>query len=213
MKSVIRVVVVALLASLIVPTTVAQETDKAKKRGRQNQAGLFSFNIQRAVPGIDAAVKLTRQQRQKIAALRKEILNGEKIAKLRKKSNGENASKEDKQVTRKAVQEAQGKFNAKSNEIVGEQHAELIAKINAAAREVQSEVRSEYRQQLKDARGDEEAAKKLQKEITAETAKKLSEKISSMLSDEQKEAVAKAAKREAKRSRAKRREKKEKAAA
>jgi hypothetical protein len=213
MKFAVRIVVVALLATLFVAPTFAQKAEQSKKRGRQGQASLFSWNVQRAVPGINAVVTLSKEQRQEIAKLYKETMGSESLAELRKKSSGENSSREDKQAVRKAVQEAQAKLSEKSNDIVGKKQTALIAKINAASKAVQSSVRSEYRQKLRDARGDQEAAKSLQKEITAETTVLLSKKISSMLSDDQQEAVAAAAKREAKRGRAKRREKKEKAAA
>jgi hypothetical protein len=213
MKSAVRIVVVALLATLFVAPTFAQKAERSKKRGRQGQASLFSSNVQRAIPGIDAVVTLSKQQRQEIAKLHKEIMGSENLTELRKKSSGENSSKKDKQAVRKAVQEAQSKLSEKSNSIVGKEQTALIAKINAVAKAVQSSVRSEYKQKLKDAKGDQEAAKNLQKEITAETTALLAKKTNSMLSDEQKEAVAAAAKREGKKGRGKRREKKDKAAA
>jgi hypothetical protein len=213
MKFAVRIVVVALLATLFVAPTFAQKSEQPKKKGRQSQSSLFSFTVQRAVPGINAVVTLSKKQRQEIVKLHKETMGSESLAELRKKSSGENSSNQDKRAVRKAVQEAQAKLSEKSNDIVGKKQTAFIAKINTVAKEVQSSVRSEYRQKLRDARGDEEAAKSLQKEINAETTVLLSKKIASMLSDEQKEAVAAAAKREAKRGRAKRREKKKDEAA
>jgi hypothetical protein len=208
MKFAVRIVVVALLATLFVSPTFAQRGEQGKRRGRQGQASLFSQTVQRAVPGINAIVTLSKEQRQEITALHKEIMGSENLVELRKKSNDESANKEDKQAVRKASQKVQAELAAKSNGIVGKEQAAFIANINAIAKEAQSSVRSEYRKKLREARGDEEASKSLQKEITAETTTLLSEKITSLLSAEQQEVVAAAAKREGKRARSRRREKK-----
>ena len=115
MKFTVRIVVVALLATLFVAPTFAQ----GKRKGQQGQTSLFSPAVQKVVPGIGAIVTFSKEQRQQIATLRKEIMGSEKLVELRKKARNEGASQEDKKAARVANQVAQAELITKSNDIVG----------------------------------------------------------------------------------------------
>jgi hypothetical protein len=199
MKHSVQVVVVALLAALFVSPALAKEKGKA----RQAPTGAFSPIVKKAVPGIDAIVKLTKEQRQQIAAVRKEILGSEQLTQHRNKAQDKNASKEDKQAARKALQEAQAQIASRSKGIIGEDQLALIAQVNAAAEEVQNSLKSEFQQKMKDAKKDPEARKRLQKELAEKSAVQISNKVTGMLSAEQKEALQAAAAKQGKKGQAK----------
>ena len=165
----------------------------AQKKGKRAKGpSLFSSEVKKAVPGIDAVVSLSDEQKAKYAELQKALVASEAYVAATKTIKNKDASKEDRKAAVTAIKTAKAGLAAKLNEIIGADNATLVNKVNASVASVQKDLRGEYRAKMKEAKNDKEATAALRKEMTAKAASVISEKVNALLSDAQKEAIKKA---------------------
>ena len=187
MKAMFSFLMVLVLVGLSSSPLLAQ-----KKGKRAKGPSLFSAQVKKAVPGIDAVVSLSDEQKAKYAELQKALVASEAYVAATKTMKNKDASKEDRKAAVTAIKTAKAGLAAKLNEIIGADNATLVNKVNASVASVQKDLRSEYRAKMKEAKNDKEATAALRKEMTAKAASVISEKVHALLSDAQKEAIKKA---------------------
>jgi len=187
MKAMFSFLAVLVLVGLSSSPLLAQ-----KKGKRAKGPSLFSSQVKKAVPGIDAVVSLSDEQKAKYAELQKALVASEAYVAATKTIKNKDASKEDRKAAVTAIKTAKAGLAAKLNEIIGADNATLVNKVNASVASVQKDLRGEYRAKMKEAKNDKEATAALRKEMTAKAASVISEKVHALLSDAQKEAVKKA---------------------
>ena len=187
MKAMFSFLAVLVLVGLSSSPLLAQ-----KKGKRAKGPSLFSSQVKKAVPGIDAVVSLSDEQKAKYAELQKALVASEAYVAATKTIKNKDASKEDRKAAVTAIKTAKAGLAAKLNEIIGADNATLVNKVNASVASVQKDLRGEYRAKMKEAKNDKEATAALRKEMTAKAASVISEKVNALLSDAQKEAIKKA---------------------
>ena len=131
-----RSLVVAALLACFTVSAAAQEEEKAKKRkGARGQArqGFFSADAQRAVPGLNGLVAVTKEQRQGIAKIRKEALADEAYQAALKTSKDKSAERADRRAAQKTIKDAKAALQAKFVGVLTAEQQTLVAKVNAAA--------------------------------------------------------------------------------
>ena len=187
MKAMFSFLAVLVLVGLSSSPLLAQ-----KKGKRAKGPSLFSGQVKKAVPGIDAVVSLSDEQKAKYAELQKAMVASEAYVAAAKTIKNKDASKEDRKAALTAIKTAKAGLAAKLNGIIGADNATLVNKVNDAVASAQKDLRTEYKAKLKEARNDKDATAALRKEMTAKAASSISEKVNALLSDAQKEAVKKA---------------------
>ena len=187
MKAMFSFLAVLVLVGLSSSPLLAQ-----KKGKRAKGPSLFSGQVKKAVPGIDAVVSLSDEQKAKYAELQKAMVASEAYVAAAKTIKNKDASKEDRKAALTAIKTAKAGLAAKLNGIIGADNATLVNKVNDAVASAQKDLRTEYKTKLKEARKDKDATAALRKEMTAKAASSISEKVNALLSDAQKEAVKKA---------------------
>ena len=187
MKAMFSFLAVLVLVGLSSSPLLAQ-----KKGKRAKGPSLFSGQVKKAVPGIDAVVSLSDEQTAKYAELQKAMVASEAYVAAAKTIKNKDASKEDRKAALTAIKTAKAGLAAKLNGIIGADNATLVNKVNDAVASAQKDLRTEYKAKLKEARNDKDATAALRKEMTAKAASSISEKVNALLSDAQKEAVKKA---------------------
>jgi len=187
MKAMFSFLTVLVLVGLSSSPLLAQ-----KKGKRAKGPSLFSGQVKKAVPGIDAVVSLSDEQKAKYAELQKAMVASEAYVAAAKTIKNKDASKEDRKAALTAIKTAKAGLAAKLNGIIGADNATLVNKVNDAVASAQKDLRSEYKAKLKEAKNDKDATAALRKEMTAKAASSISEKVNALLSDAQKEAVKKA---------------------
>ena len=187
MKAMFSFLTVLVLVGLSSSPLLAQ-----KKGKRAKGPSLFSGQVKKAVPGIDAVVSLSDEQKAKYAELQKAMVASEAYVAAAKTIKNKDASKEDRKAALTAIKTAKAGLAAKLNGIIGADNATLVNKVNDAVASAQKDLRTEYKAKLKEARKDKDATAALRKEMTAKAASSISEKVNALLSDAQKEAVKKA---------------------
>jgi len=190
MKAMFSFLAVLVLVGLSSSPLLAQ-----KKGKRAKGPSLFSGQVKKAVPGIDAVVSLSDEQKAKYAELQKAMVASEAYVAAAKTIKNKDASKEDRKAALTAIKTAKAGLAAKLNGIIGADNATLVNKVNDAVASAQKDLRTEYKAKLKEAKNDKDATAALRKEMTAKAASSISEKVNALLSDAQKEAVKKASTR------------------
>ena len=165
----------------------------AQKKGKRAKGpSLFSAQAKKAVPGIDAVVSLSDEQKAKYTEAQKAMASAEAYVAATKTIKNKDASKEDRTGAQTAIKTAKAGLAAKLTEIIGADNATLVKKVNAAVASAQKDLRGEYRAKMKEAKNDKEAQAALRKEMAAKATSAISEKVHALLSDAQKEAIKKA---------------------
>ena len=165
----------------------------AQKKGKRAKGpSLFSAQAKKAVPGIDAVVSLSDEQKAKYTEAQKAMASAEAYVAATKTIKNKDASKEDRKEAQPAIKTAKAGLAAKLPEIIGADNATLVNKVNAAVASAQKDLRGEYRAKMKEAKNDKEAQAALRKEMAAKATSAISEKVHALLSDAQKEAIKKA---------------------
>lgn len=160
---------------------------------RQRPAGFFPPELQRAVPGIDAAVTITAEQKEKLAAVRSKTLQSEAYRTAVKTARDKNATKADRKAAQEKLTALRAELQEQTQKVLTGEQRELVAKLNSVVRDVRGQVRQEYREKFRAARGNKEEQQKLRKEIAGKVQAEMSAKVLSLLTDEQKKAVQRAA--------------------
>ena len=187
MKAMFSFLMVLVLVGLSSSPLLAQ-----KKGKRAKGPSLFSAQAKKAVPGIDAVVSLSDEQKAKYTEAQKAMASAEAYVAATKTIKNKDASKEDRKEAQTAIKTAKAGLAAKLTEIIGADNATLVKKVNAAVASAQKDLRGEYRAKMKEAKNDKEAQAALRKEMAAKATSAISEKVHALLSDAQKEAIKKA---------------------
>ena len=162
----------------------------AQKKGKRVKGpSLFSAQVKKAIPGIDAVVSLSDEQKAKYVGLYKAMVASEEYAGALKMIKDKAVGKEDRKAAQASIKTAKAGLAAKLNEIIGADNATLVNKVNEVVGSVQKDIRSEYKAKLKQAKNYKDARAALSKEIAAKVASTISEKVNVLLSGAQKEAI------------------------
>tara|TARA_B100000809_G_C14978386_1_gene473577 strand:- start:2 stop:643 length:642 start_codon:yes stop_codon:yes gene_type:complete len=181
MKVTIRFLTVLALVGLFSSPLLAQKKAKVPS--------LFSAQVKKAVPGIDAVVSLSAEQKEKYAGLHKAMVSSEGYANATKTIKDKAAAKDDRKSALAVIKAAKEGLAGKLKEIIGADNATLVSKVNGVVSATQKELRAEYKDKMKEARKDKEARATLQKEMQGKLAASITEKVNALLSGAQKEAI------------------------
>lgn len=192
------------MALLVVACCAAAVAQKEKKRP---DVGNFPFwtakktaRVGPFVPGLNAVLMLTDEQKEKIAAAREETIGSEAvIAAGRTLKTDPNASEAQKEAARKMIEDARAQLDAKVAAILTPEQKALIEKINALYAEVQESVRAEFEAQFVAAKGNKEEMGRVQNEFRERAAAQFAHRLIGILTPEQRTAMEAAAAAEKKR--------------
>ena len=152
------------------------------------------YALERVFPGLNAAIALSDEQKQKLAAAidetidRREVRAAMAFGKLNPK-----ATEEEKQKARRLVEQARAELQRRVAEILTPQQKALIEKINAAAGEVQSEVRKAMQDQFQALKTDPTNKDKVQQEYQQRVRAAMESRLMKLLDADAQAAVKKAA--------------------
>jgi hypothetical protein len=159
----------------------------AKKRG---YVGQF-------VPGLDAVLGLTDEQREQIAAARDEMANDESVKAARSISKSDpSVTAEQRDKAHAAVEAATTRMREKVAAILTPPQKELIGKINAAYAGAVEDVGIVYADKFASVKADEAARRRIQDEKNQDTEEQFLHKLDAILTASQKEAMSRAAEEE-----------------
>jgi len=150
--------------------------------------------LETSLPGVVAALELTTEQRQKIAAAVAETTQSEKVraAMVVAKLNP-NVTPAQKEEAQKAVAEARSQLQQRVGQILTDEQKKLVANINAAAAEVTRQVADAMQSEQAPAKGDEAAMKRWREQVQQRTRAALQTRVLAMFNPTQKAALEKAA--------------------
>ncbi len=150
------------------------------------------------IPGLNAALLLSDEQKEKLIAAREETLSNEKLQKLGAgvKLNP-NASDAEREAARKANEEARDQFKTRVENILTAEQRKLVERLNTVFEESLTAAQEAYRGQLEQVvKTDKARAEELRKEVREKSHKDFKARLEGMLSKEQWAALAKAAEAE-----------------
>jgi len=145
-----------------------------------------------AAPGIEGVFTITAEQKEKLAAVQREVMGADEVRAAEKTVASKDASDEQKKAARKTIRDAEAKLREKAAPLLTAEQKELVKKLKTAFVEVAKGLLAEYKDKLAAAKDDE--AKNLRREMTEKGKAELAKKLDGILSDEQKAAMGKAAK-------------------
>lgn len=149
------------------------------------------------IPGLNAALLLSPEQRDKLVAAREEIMGNEKLQKLGASlKQNPNASEADRDAARKASEEARDQFKDRVDTILTADQRKLVATVNGIFDEVRTATHEAYHDRFGQLKGDKAGSEELRKEAEAKSAKDFKGRIEGLLSKEQWAALNKAAEAE-----------------
>jgi hypothetical protein len=149
--------------------------------------------LRNTVLGIEAALLLTEEQRQRIAAVRKQIFEGEDVLKAITTTKDKDAPKEDRKAAAETMRKASEGAKAQSAAVLTEAQKALVAKLNSTYQETARSVREEYKPKLVEAKTNSAERSRVNREMRDSLANLVTTRVHEILSPEQKAAVAKAA--------------------
>jgi len=147
------------------------------------------------IPGLNAALLLSDEQKEKLITAREETLGNEKLQKLGAgvKLNP-NASEAEREAARKANEEARGQFKMRIETILTPDQRKLVGIINTLFEEVLAATHAAYRGQFEQVvKTDKAKADELRQEAQQKTVKDFRTRLEGTLSKEQWAALNKAA--------------------
>ncbi len=149
------------------------------------------------IPGLNAALLLTPEQRDKLVAAREEIMGNEKLQKLGVAiKQNPNASEADRDAARKAHEEARDQFKDRVDTILTAEQRKLVAAINGVFDEVLTATHEAYQDRFGQLKGDKAGTEELRKEAQEKGLKDFKGRLEGLLSKEQWAALTKAAEAE-----------------
>ncbi|NBV21021.1 MAG: hypothetical protein EBS05_03370 [Proteobacteria bacterium] len=146
------------------------------------------------VPGLNAALLLTDEQKAKLHAAREETLGNPELQKLGASlKQNPNASEADRAAATKAFEEARGQFKDRVDTILTADQRKLIASISALFEEVSVATGEAYRDRFAQLKGDKASAAEVYKEASEKNTKDFKGRLEGLLSKDQWAALTKAA--------------------
>lgn len=203
MKTILRPPHSVLLPLLAALCTALALPALAQKKASTDLAGFPLWSAKKNpltgpfIPGLNAALLLTAEQRDKLVAARDEIIGNEKLQKLGASiKQNPNASEADRDAARKAHEEARDQFKERIATILTPEQLKLIASINTLFEEVAAATHEAYSDRFAQSKGDKAAWADLQKEVTEKAQKDFKTRLEGLLSKDQWAALTKAAEAE-----------------
>lgn len=147
------------------------------------------------IPGLNAALLLSDEQKERLITAREETLGNEKLQKLGAgvKLNP-NASEAEREAARKANEEARGQFKMRIETILTPDQRKLVGIINTLFEEVLAATHEAYRSQFEQVvKTDKAKAEELRREAQQKTVKDFRTRLEGTLSKDQWAALNKAA--------------------
>ena len=147
------------------------------------------------IPGLNAVLLLSDEQKEKLIAAREETLSNEKFQKLGAvvKLNP-NASDAEREAARKANEEARDQFKTRVENILTAEQRKLVERLNTIFGESLTAAQEAYRGQLEQlVKTDKARAEELRQEVREKSLKDFKARLEGLLSKEQWAALAKAA--------------------
>ncbi len=138
------------------------------------------------IPGLNAALLLTEEQKPKLFAARDETLGNEQLQKLAGSiKQNPNASEADREAARRAYDEARGQFKERVDAILTADQRKLIASISTVFEEVSGATSEAFRDRFAQLKGDKASAAEVYKEANEKTAKDFKTRLEGLLSKDQ----------------------------
>lgn len=150
------------------------------------------------IPGLNAALLLSDEQKDKLIAAREETLGNEKLQSLGAKVKlNPNASDAEREAARKAQEEARDQFKTRIETILTPDQRKLVGIINTLFEEVLTATHEAFRGQFdRVVKTDKAKADELRQEVQQKTVKDFRARLEGTLSKEQWAALNKAAEAE-----------------
>jgi len=149
------------------------------------------------VPGLNAALLLSDEQKEKLITARQETLGNEKLQSLGAKvKQNPNASEAERDAAQKAQEEARGQFLTRVEGILTPDQRKLVGIINTIFEEVLTATGEAYHDRFAQLKGDKAGLEDLRKESQEKTFKDFRARLEGTLSKEQWAALTKAAQAE-----------------
>ncbi len=150
------------------------------------------------VPGLNAALLLSDEQKEKLIAAREEIMQNDKLQALGAKVKlNPNASEAERETAHKAHEEARDQFKTRVESILTAEQRVLVARINTLFDEVLTATQEAYRGQFEQVvKTDKVRQEELRQEVQQKTLKDFRSRLEGTLSKEQWAALTKAAEAE-----------------
>ena len=146
------------------------------------------------VPGLNAVLMLSDEQKEKLVTAQHETVNSETVQEAgRRVKTNPNASEAERQAARETMEQAQTDFRVRVAAILTAEQKALIENINAAYEDVRNAVGQEFQPRYAAAKGNEQEAAKVRIEAQEKTEADFLRRLAGMLSSEQNLALAKAA--------------------
>jgi len=150
------------------------------------------------IPGLNAALLLSDEQKEKLITARQETLGNEKLQSLGAKvKQNPNASEAERDAAQKAQEEARGQFLTRVEGILTPDQRKLVGIINTIFEEVLTATGEAYHDRFAQLKGDKAGLEDLRKESQEKTFKDFRARLEGTLSKEQWAALTKAAEAEA----------------
>jgi Spy/CpxP family protein refolding chaperone len=152
------------------------------------------FALERTFPGITGALLLTDEQKQKLNAVKDELMGSDAVREagviLKTKAN---AGASDKEAARKVIDDARVKLQKEVAQLLTPDQKVLVEKINIAAKEAQHAAVEKYEADYAAAKGNEDRAAEVNKKMQEEAREEFARKMNNILTAEQKDSWHKAA--------------------
>ena len=150
--------------------------------------------LERNLPGIQGALELTADQKQRIANAMQETVMSEAVrAAMATAKFNPNATQAQKDEAKRLVAEAEAKLQKLVAEILTAEQKTLVEKINAAAKEVERQVLESMQSDFTAAKGNDEQTKRLQLQMRQKVQEKFRSRAAQLFSPGQQAAFEKAA--------------------
>lgn len=153
------------------------------------------------VPGLNATLLLTAEQRERLAAAHAETLGSEAVVAASRKVKGDpNASEADRAAARKLAEDARAAYDRRVQEVLTPAQQELVARFQVLYGQAQEAVAQEYGPRLVGAKGRAEETARLRAEAAEKLAADFARRVTEILTADQRAAFDAAAARERERS-------------
>lgn len=138
------------------------------------------------VPGLNATLLLTDEQKGKLIAAREEIMGNEKLQKLGATiKQNPNASEAERDAARKVFEEARDQFKDRVDTILAPEQRKLVGTLNGVFEEVTGATHEAFRDRAAQLKGDKAGMEELQKEVREKVNKDFRNRIEGLLSKAQ----------------------------
>jgi hypothetical protein len=152
------------------------------------------------VPGLNAALLLTDEQKKQIAEARNEVTSDEGVKAARSLAKGDpNVTPEQREKAQATLAAAQARLTEKVASILTAEQKTLIEKINAAHASAMEDVGIVYEDKFATVKADPAARQRIQSEKNQDIEEQFLHKLDAILTPAQKEAMNRAADEEVKR--------------